>query len=344
MNENIKWFKEAKYGMMIHWGLYSLLAGEYEGESSSHYAEWIQSKLQIPNAEYEKVATAFNPIYFDAEKIVNLAKNCGMKYLVVTTKHHDGFAMYRSKVDSYNIYDATPFHRDVIDELSKACQKAGLKFGLYYSQDLDWHEPNGVGYLSNDIETAGTTWDNSWDFGNKGKKFDICFKNKIMPQIREIMTNYGEIATAWFDVPMTLSEKQSQEVFDTVKELQPNCLINSRLGNGKYDFVSLGDNEIPDANAERIEQEEVDYNSIEGFKPSPYGLYETAGTMNNSWGFSYHDQNWKSPEKIYEYKKHLNSFGINYLLNIGLDGLGRVPMMSERNLLAVKKIENSVNK
>ncbi|MGQ2376330.1 alpha-L-fucosidase [Companilactobacillus zhachilii] len=340
MNENMKWFKEAKYGMMIHWGLYSLLAGEYDGRSSSNYAEWIQSKLQIPNAEYEKLTEAFNPIYFDADKIVNLAKNVGMSYLVVTTKHHDGFAMYKSEVDKYNIVDSTPFHRDIIKELADACKKAGLKFGIYYSQDLDWHDYNGGGYKSNDIETAGTTWDNSWDFTGE-KDYDICFENKIMPQIEELMTNYGEISTAWFDVPMTLTESQSKCIYDTVKKLQPNCLINSRLGNGEYDYVSLGDNEIPETTEVTENGAEVDYNAVDGLKPSPNGLYETAGTMNDSWGFSYHDQNWKAPEDIYKYKKHLNGLGINYLLNVGLDGLGRIPMNSIDNLKAVKELENN---
>jgi len=130
MNDNVAWFKQAKYGMMIHWGLYSLLAGEYRGESSSAYAEWIQSKFQIPNAEYGNLATVFNPLYFDAKKIVALAKQCGMQYLVVTTKHHDGFAMYHSKVDAYNVYAATPFHRAIIGELAEACQNAGRKLGL----------------------------------------------------------------------------------------------------------------------------------------------------------------------------------------------------------------------
>ena len=161
---NIQWFKEAKYGMFIHWGLYSLLAGEHNGKDAGVYAEWIQSKFQIPIAEYEKLATAFNPVYFDADKIVAFAKECGMKYVVITTKHHDGFAMYHSKVDKYNVVDATPFGRDVVGELSAACAKHGLKFGIYYSQDLDWHEQHGGGYLSNHIETAGSTWDNSWDF------------------------------------------------------------------------------------------------------------------------------------------------------------------------------------
>lgn len=337
MNQNIEWFKQAKYGMMIHWGLYSLLAGEHNGEDAGVYAEWIQSKFQIPNAEYEKLATAFNPVYFDADKIVTFAKECGMKYLVVTTKHHDGFAMFHTKVDKYNVVDATPFGRDVIGELADACRRHDLKFGIYYSQDLDWHERHGGGYLSNHIETAGSTWDNSWDFTGE-KDFSICFENKIIPQIREIMSNYGEICTAWFDMPMTLTQEQSQKIYDTVKELQPNCLMNSRLGNGMYDYVSLGDNEIP----ETLDiPEEVDYNSVDGLKPSPNGLYETAATMNKSWGFSYRDQNWKPAEQIYSFKKHLNSLGINYLLNIGLDGLGRIPLPSYKILREVVEMEKN---
>ncbi|MDF7639528.1 alpha-L-fucosidase [Lactobacillus sp. ESL0791] len=337
MNSNIEWFKKAQYGMMIHWGLYSLLAGEYNGRPSSNYAEWIQSNLRIPNKEYAKLTQAFNPIFFDAEKIVALAQKCGMKYLVVTTKHHDGFAMYHSQVDRYNIYDASPFHRDVLAELAAACRRAGLKLGLYYSQDLDWHDPNGGGYLTNDLESAGSSWDNNWDFQDeKSKDYALCFNNKILPQVREIMSNYGEIAVAWFDVPMTLSKQQSQELYATVKRLQPDCLVNSRLGNGKYDYVSLGDNEVPDVKT--AGNEKVDYNALNGFKPSPYGLYETAATMNNSWGFSYRDQDWKRPQQICQTRKHLNSLGINYLLNVGLDGLGRVPMMAEKNLLAAEKL------
>ncbi|MDF0479558.1 alpha-L-fucosidase [Vagococcus sp. PNs007] len=336
MSNNIKWFKEAKYGMMIHWGLYSLLAGEYRGESASAYAEWIQSKFQIPNSEYGKLAESFNPMYFDADEIVSLAKECGMTYLVVTTKHHDGFAMYKSEVSDYNVYDATPFKRDVLMELSEACKKHGLKLGIYYSQDLDWHEEHGGGYLSNHIETAGSTWDNSWDFTGE-KDFSICFENKIIPQIKEIMTNYGEIVTAWFDMPMTLTPEQSEKIYDTVKELQPDCLINSRLGNGKYDYVSLGDNEIPEMREEV--SGEVDYNDVNGFKPSPNGLYETAGTTNDSWGFTYRDQNWKSADVIYKQKHHLNSMGINYLLNVGPDGLGRIPMDSVAILKAVREME-----
>lgn len=329
------WFKNACYGMMIHWGLYSMLAGEWQGERCAEYAEWIQSNRQISIKDYEKLAGVFNPIFFNAEEYAKLAVECGMKYIVVTTKHHDGFAMYHSKVDKYNIVDATPFDRDFVKEMRDACEKYNLKFGIYYSQDLDWHEPHGGGYLSDDIECQGTTWDNSWDFPNREEKdFNICFEKKILPQIEEVMTNYGEISLAWFDVPMTLTKEQSNAIYNKVKELQPDCLINSRLGNGKYDYVSLGDNEIPQ-NLD-MSGNDIDYNAIEGIKPSPLGLYETAATLNDSWGFSYNDHNWKSSDEIVKIREHLNGLGINYLLNIGPDYLGRIPAKTLEILRASK--------
>ena len=223
-----KWFKDAKYGMMIHWGLYSLLAGEWKDQRCGNYAEWIQTRYRIPQIEYDKLATAFNPVYFDADEIAKFAKNCGMKYIVFTSKHHEGFAMYHSKVDSFNIVDATPFKRDVLGELSEACYKHGLKFGLYYSQDLDWHDQNGGGYLSGHIPCEGTAWCNDWDYPDNDKKdYDVCFRNKIYPQIEELVSNYGELGLFWFDVPMTLKKEHSQAIFDLVKKYQPDCLINS---------------------------------------------------------------------------------------------------------------------
>ena len=329
--DNRKWFKEAGYGMMVHWGLYSLLAGEYRGRITNGYSEWIQSRFQIPNAEYGRLAQAFNPVFFDAEEWIRLAKDCGMKYFVVTSKHHDGFAMFRSKADRYNVVDATPFGRDVVAELGEACYKHGLRFGLYYSQDLDWHERHGGGYRSNHLETAGTTWDNSWDFPEEDKKdFSICFENKIMPQVEELLTGYGELCLVWFDVPMTLSEAQSRRIYEAIKRYQPDCLINSRLGNGAYDYVSLGDNEIPDEIPS--ETANVDFNEVNGFKPSPYGLYETAATLNDTWGYSAHDHHWKTPEQIVGIRRKLQSMGVNYLLNVGPDGLGRIPARSEQIL------------
>lgn len=332
-----KWFKEAKYGMMVHWGLYSLLGGEYKGEKVSSYAEWAQTYFRIPNAEYEKLATAFNPVYFNADEWVRFAKECGMKYIVVTSKHHEGFAMFKSRADKFNVVDATPFGRDVMAELAEACYKHDMKLGLYYSQDLDWHEKNGGGYLSNHIPNAGTTWDNSWDFPDEAHKdFTECFENKIMPQVEEIMTGYGDLCLIWFDVPMTINASQSRRIYEAVKKYQPNCLINSRLGNGAYDYVSLGDNEIPDK-LEDTTGKAVDMNSIGGFKPSPYGLYETAATLNDTWGFSYHDHNWKTPEFIRSTREKLNGMGINYLINVGPDPLGRITADAQRILRGAAK-------
>ena len=329
------WFKQAGYGMMVHWGLYSVLGGQYKNQIARPYAEWIQAQFAIPGAEYDQLTRAFNPIFFDAEAWVKLAKRCGMKYLVVTSKHHDGFALYHSKADRFNVVDATPFGRDVIAELGEACYKHGLRLGLYYSQDLDWHEPHGGGYKSNHLRCCGVTWDNSWDYPDPDKKdYSICFERKIMPQVEEILTGYGELCLIWFDVPMTISSDQSRRIYEVVKKYQPNCLINSRLGNGAYDYVSLGDNEIPDS-LEDLTGKNVDLNAIGGFKPSPYGLYETAATLNDTWGFSYHDHNWKSVEEIDRIRCKLNGLGINYLINVGPDPLGRITADAQRILHGV---------
>ena len=334
--DNIKWFKEAQYGMMAHWGLYSMLAGEYRGIRTNSYAEWIQSFASIPNAEYELLAKSFNPIYFSADEWIKLAKDAGMKYFVFTSKHHDGFAMFHSKADKFNIVDATPFGRDVVAELAEACYKYNLKFGLYYSQELDWHHPHGGGY-SNNSGCSGVSWDNSWDYPDKSKKdFSICFEEKIKPQVRELLMNYGDLCLMWFDVPHTITKEQSLELNKLVKSIQPDCLINSRIGNGAYDYVSLGDNEYPKKMPKSFDKDK-DLNSIDGFKYSPYGLYETAGTLNSSWGFKYFDQDWISARKIARRRKKLNNLGINYLLNVGPDGLGRIPSFSQEILLKVAK-------
>ena len=328
--DNRIWFKEAGYGMMAHWGLYSLLAGEYRGRRVYDYAEWIQSFMRIPNAEYGALAKCFDPVYFDADEWISLAKDAGMKYFVFTSKHHDGFAMFRSKVDKYNVVDATPFKRDVVEELANACAKHGLKFGLYYSQEVDWHHPHGGGYTNSDL-CSGTSWDNDWDWPDRAKKdYSICFEEKIKPQVEEILTNYGDLCIMWFDVPHTISPEQSLELNRMVKRYQPDCLINSRIGNGAYDYVSLGDNEYPEAPPSKAVLAEP--NSIHGFKYSPYGLYETAGTMNSSWGFKYYDQNWIDAAIIRERREKLNGMGINYLLNVGPDALGRIPSFCQEAL------------
>ncbi len=330
-----EWFANAEYGMMAHWGLYSLLAGEYRGRRVETYAEWIQSYMAIPNAEYEQLARAFNPVYFNADEWIRLAKDAGMKYFVFTAKHHDGFAMFHSDADPFNVVDATPFGRDVVAELGEACYKYGIPFGLYYSQELDWHHPHGGGY-DNFSPCGGVSWDNSWDYPDADKKdFSICFEEKIKPQVTELLTRYGDLCLIWFDVPHTITPAQSLELNHLVKQYQPHCLINSRIGNGAYDYVSLNDNEYPTKRPEK--QEDLDPNGLSGFKVSPFDLYETPGTLNSSWGFKYYDQNWITPETIAQRRRKLNSMGVNYLLNVGPDGLGRIPSFSQEALLGACK-------
>ena len=333
--KSIREFRDAKYGLMMHFGLYSLLAGVYRGQRGPRYAEWIQCHFKIPNAEMERLAKSFDPIYFDADEICAFAKECGMKYIVITAKHHEGFALFASRADSFNVCDFSPFQRDIIKELSEACVRHGLKFGLYYSQVIDWHEKHGGGYLTDPKGAAGVSWENSWDFPDKAEKnFDLCFRKKMLPQIEELMTNYGEIFTAWFDMPLDSTEKHSQEIYDLVKRLQPDCLVNSRLGNGIYDYVSLGDNEIPDTIPEQFT--ETDKNSIWGMKKSPYGLYESACTLNCSWGYTTAYPEWKSPEQILLNRKKLEKLGVNYLINVGLDPLGRIPVEASEILQKVQ--------
>lgn len=320
-----EWFKEAKYGMMIHWGLYSILAGEWKGQRMGGIGEWIQQYYRIPIAEYEKLTKVFNPIYFDAEEWVKLAQDSGMKYMVVTAKHHEGFCMYHTKVDRYNIVDATPFGRDVIGELSEACYKHGLKFGLYYSQALDWHEPNGGGWEIGKTWAGATGnpgdayWVNNWDFPNDGQKnYSQCFEDKIKPQVTELLTSYGDLCLIWFDTPISISAKQSQELYNLVKHYQPECLINSRIGNGLGDYHSTGDNEV-----------DFDPNAIS------YPLYECPATLNDTWGYKSFDNNWKSKEQVLKLLDRLNSRGVNYLLNVGPDALGRIPAPAQDIFRAV---------
>ena len=316
-----KWFREAQYGMMVHWGLYALLGGEWKGRrmDNRYLGEWAQQYFRIPNAEYAKLARAFNPVCFDADEWVKIAADAGMKYLVFTSKHHDGFAMFRSKVSKYNVVDATPFGRDVVGELAEACRRHGVRLGLYYSQDLDWHERGGGGFTEGKTWCDGAAyWTNNWDFKDVTKRdFDEYFETKAKPQVEEILTQYGDLCLIWFDIGKTLSKDQSNGLYDLVRRLQPGCLINSRIGCGVCDYTSAGDNEIPKDKGGSM-------------------LYESPATTNDSWGYKPHDQNWKSAERIRRDREHLASIGANYLLNVGPDGLGRIPAPAVDALLAAK--------
>jgi alpha-L-fucosidase len=300
-------FQDARFGLFLHWGLYCVLGGEWQGKQMDYIGEWIMSKYQIPVRVYEKLAAQFNPQAFDADAWVQLAKRAGMRYVVITSKHHEGFAMYHSHVDAYNIVDATPFDRDPLAELADACQRHGLRLGLYYSQDLDWHEPNagdpGPDYPKNAGEMS---WTNDWDYpDHEAKDYTQYFEDKVKPQVRELLTRYGPIATLWFDTPVSISKAQSEELVALVHELQPDCLINTRIGNGLGDYGSMGDNQVP-------------YGQVEG-------IWEVPATLNDTWGYKHFDDNWKSAEETLRILAGLASKNVNYLLNIGPQPDGRFP-------------------
>ena len=293
-NERLAWWREARFGMFIHWGLYSVPAGEWKGAEVPGISEWIMAQAKIPLAEYRRLADSFNPVDFDADFIAKLAKDAGMRYLVFTAKHHDGFAMYRSGVDKYNIYDATPFKRDPVAELAMACKSHGIVFCIYYSQDLDWAHPDGGG--------------NVWDFEPSSKCFDRYMEEKCIPQLRELLTNYGKLGLIWFDMASNITLEQSRRIRELVHELQPECLVSGRVGHNMGDYGSLGDNQMP--------------------LGTPKGDWETPATLNNSWGYKAKDNNWRKAEDIICAVADLAEKGVNYLLNIGPDSFGRVPPQS----------------
>lgn len=295
-----QWWRQAKYGMFIHWGVYSVLGGEWQGKRTPFVAEWIMLRENIPREAYLKVAEGFNPQAFDADRIVEMAKSAGMKYIVYTAKHHDGFAMYHSKCCKDNIVDATAFDRDPLKELSEACKREGMKLCLYYSQAQDWLHPEGYALIGRDNESID---------------FNHYLEEKALPQLEELLTGYGEIGLIWFDSPIITSRENSQRIYNHVKSLQPDCMVNYRIGNEVGDYFCTGDNLIPNL--------PVDAD------------WEMPGTTNDSWGYKYFDHNWKDASETLEWLIRVNSRGGNYLLNIGPDGDGNVPKESAEILADV---------
>jgi alpha-L-fucosidase len=287
----LAWFRDAKYGMFIHWGLYAIPAGQWKGKTVLGLGEWIMNRGQIPVKEYEQLATQFNPVKFDADAWVKLAKDAGMKYIVITSKHHDGFALFGSKVSPYNVVDATPFKRDVLAELAAACKRQGMRLGFYYSQSQDWHEPNGAG--------------NNWDFGpDSTKRYDDYLRGKAEPQVRELLTRYGPVALIWFDTPRNMKGDRASRFTQLVRTLQPNTLIDGRLGESG-DYVSTGDNVIP--SEARTE------------------AWEVPATLNHTWGYRTDDHDWKSVGDVVFKLVDIVSKGGNYLLNVGPMANGEMP-------------------
>lgn len=294
LNGKAKLFDEGNYGMFIHWGLFSNLGGVWEDKTYYGIGEWLMSKrvANIPPKEYMETAKTFNPDQFNAKKIAQLAKDAGMKYIIITSKHHEGFAMFDSKVSDFNIVKATPFGRDPMHELSAACKELGLGFGFYYSHNQDWTAPGG---------TRGPKVD---DKGNK-VDFKDYFYNKCKPQVKEICTNYGQIDFVWFDTPGDMPKEYVVELANMVRELQPKAMMCSRVGYGMGDYASIGDMEVPTRNVE--------------------GLWETCDTNNDSWSYAWYDNNFKSPKIILGRVIETVARGGSYLFNIGPDSNGAIP-------------------
>jgi alpha-L-fucosidase len=296
------WWREARFGMFIHWGLYSIPAGTWDGKQIPSIGEWIMNNASIPVADYKALAPKFNPVGFSAHDIVALAKQAGMKYIVITAKHHDGFAMFDSKADPFNIVAATPFKRDPLKELAEECRKQGLKLGFYYSQDQDWTAPGASAIMRGNHDPVTHHWDKAQD-----GDFDTYLHTKAIPQIKELLTNYGEFpAVVWFDTPTgNMTPARAAEIV-TLLNQHPNLIWNNRLGGGYK-----GDTETPEQ-----------YIPPQGF---PGRDWESCMTMNDTWGFKSYDLNFKSYETLLRNLIDIASKGGNYLLNIGPDSNGVVP-------------------
>jgi alpha-L-fucosidase len=313
-NDRMQWFREARFGMFIHWGLYSIPAGRWDGKEVPGIGEWIMNSASIPVAKYKAFAAGFNPTRFSAAEIVDLAKSAGMKYIVITSKHHDGFAMFDSKANPFNIVQATPFKRDPLKELAAECSTHDIKLGFYYSQDQDWTAPGGAAYKRDDHKPPTYHWDPAQD-----GSFAEYLQAKAIPQIREILTNYGEYpAIVWFDTPtQDMTPELAGEIVKVLNE-HPKLIWNNRLGGGYS-----GDTETPEQ-----------YIPAQGY---PGRDWESCMTMNDTWGYKQDDTNFKSTETLVRNLIDIASKGGNYLLNIGPMSTGEVPAPEVERLRGMGK-------
>ena len=296
------WFNQAKAGMFIHWGPYSIAAGEWKGKPGNRDAHLL-NEFRIPLAEYKKLAGTFNPVKFDAEQYAKIAKDAGLQYIVYVSKHHDGFAMFDSPSSDFDMMDATPFKRDPLKELATACGKHQLKLCVYYSLGRDWSVP-GV--------PRGGARCNDWDFPNPPATAQNDYiETKVKPQLRELLTRYGPLGAIWFDTPDQITAAHSKELRKFIRNLQPDCLINARIGNNQGDY-DIHEQKIPETAIHRP--------------------WEACLTLNRHWGYDKNDRQWKSPEMVVRCLVDVASKGGNFLINIGPDGEGAVPTPSIERL------------
>jgi alpha-L-fucosidase len=314
--QHMTWWRDAKFGMFIHWGLYAIPSGEWKGKEIGGTGEWIMNSARIPIPEYELLAKQFNPVRFDADQWVQIAKNAGVKYIVITSKHHDGFCLWDSKVTKYDIVDATPFKRDMLGELAEACHNQGIRLCFYHSI-MDWHHPDAQGP---NYPTYNTTRKRNPHFGRYAKKY-------LKPQIKELLTKYGDIGVLWFDgewIP-EWTEPQGRDMYDFVLGLQPNIIVNNRVGKGRGGMKGLtkkgyfaGDFGTP--------EQEIPNTGMPGVD------WESCMTMNDTWGYKKNDHKWKSAEDLLHKLVEIVSKGGNFLLNVGPTAEGLIPQPSIERL------------
>jgi len=315
-DERMEWWRDARFGLFIHWGLYAVPAGTYQGERVKGIGEWIMNNGKIPVVEYEKFAGQFNPIGFNADQWVRLAKNAGMKYIVITSKHHDGFCLWDSKVTSYDIMDATPFKRDILKELAATCKKQGVKLCFYHSI-MDWHHP----------DAQAPFYPNYNDTSKSNPNFARYVDTYMKPQLAELVKNYGPLGVLWFDGEWIKdwTEPQGKALYEYVRSLQPTILINNRVGKGRKGMEGLNKS-TDDAGDFGTPEQQVPPTGLPGVD------WETCMTMNDTWGFKSYDDNWKSTEQLIQTLVDVASKGGNFLLNVGPTPEGLIPEASVERL------------
>lgn len=318
----MKWWREARFGMFIHWGVYAQWAGVYHGHHQARGgAEWIMNRCKIPVAEYQEKAKSFNPVQYNPDAWVKLAKEAGMKYIVITAKHHDGFALFDSKASKWDITDATAYGKDLLQPLAAACKKYGVKLGFYYSHAQDWNNPGGSvarkemreGWPNPDsaaVDAYTKQHNGHWDPAQETRSFAQYIDEVAVPQVRELMTNYGDVAVLWWDTPTNMTDEAALKLQALLK-LQPNIITNDRLKRPNFP----GDTKTP-------EQKIPSLSELDGKD------WETCMTMNGSWGFKSWDDKWKSTETLIQNLADIASKGGNYLLNIGPKDDGTFPQES----------------
>lgn len=322
-DERMEWWRDAGFGMFIHWGLYAVPGGIHQGDTVRGNAEWIMDKLDIPVLEYEQFAGQFNPTQFNADEWVAIAKDAGMKYIVITSKHHEGFSLWDSKVTDYDIMDASPFKRDIIKELAEACKKADIKFCFYHSI-VDWHHPQAQAPLFPNYN-AGQK-----DQSISNPEFPKYYENYLKPQLKELLTKYGDIGVVWFDgdwIPDYTTE-MGKELYQLIRDMQPNSIVNNRVDKGRTGMAGMN-REGNFAGDFGTPEKEIPDTGIEGVD------WESCLTMNNSWGFKSTDHNWKSKKRLIRNLIEIVSKGGNLLLNVGPTAEGLIPQPSIERLQAM---------